>query len=260
MTRSRAYWDEVADRWVAARPQRAWRGYSDRVNARMVEAWLPTEPVDRLLKTDLFDEVATGGLAPLLRRRARRVVAIDESCRMVACARDSGVSRAAADVRRLPFHDAAFDRIFSNSTLDHFGSADELLQAIRELARVLRPGGELLLTLDNMANPLLSLRNALPSAPLERIGLIPYRMGVSCGPVRLRELAVAAGLEVVELGTVMHCPRAPAVAMARVLDGLGQTRIREVFYRVLDAFEVLGRWPSRMLTGYFLTLQARRPA
>ncbi len=62
----------------------------------------------------------------------------------------------------LPFPDGAFDRVFSNSTLDHFDSRDDIREALRELARVLHPEGELLLTLDNLANPVVRLRNALP--------------------------------------------------------------------------------------------------
>jgi len=252
------YWDGVALHWLTARPQRLWRAYSDLLNTRLCEAWLPREPVGRLLKTDLFDEATSAGLAPLIARHARQTVGVDVSARILEAARHAPLARVGADVRRLPFADASFDCVLSNSTLDHFATLEELARALRELARVLRPGGELLLTLDNTANPVVALRNALPSAPLERLGLIPYRMGASCGPARLRGLVLAAGLEPLELGTTMHCPRALAVALARLLDGAGSVRSRAVFFTCLQAWERLGRWPTRFLTGYFLTLRARR--
>ncbi len=251
------YWDTVADRWVAARPQRLWRTYSDRVNRALCERWLPREPVDRLLKTDVFDEVAAAGLLPLLQRHARQVVGIDHSLRMVENVQESAIALVASDVRSLPFPDGAFDRVFSNSTLDHFESRDDIRLALTELARVLRPDGELLLTLDNLANPVVRVRNALPSWALERAGLIPYRMGATCGPAALRTLCADAGLDVLELGTVMHCPRAPAVAIANVLDRVGTPGAGEAFLRALEAFEPIGRWPTRYLSGYFLTVRAR---
>ena len=179
---------------------------------------------------------------------------------MLAAAGGAPLARVGADVRRLPFGDGAFDVIVSNSTLDHFETARDLRQALGELARVLRPGGELLLTLDNMANPVLALRNALPARVLESLGLIPYRMGTSCGPGRLRRWCLEAGLEPVECGTIMHCPRVLAVALARVLDAQETVRPGGRFFRCLDGFEALGRWPTRFLTGYFLTLRARRPS
>ena len=252
------YWDTIAERWVARRPQRSWRTYSDRVNTALCEQWLPSEPVGRLLKTDVFDEVAAAGLLPVLRRHARQVIGIDRSLGMVSSVQDTAMALVASDVRSLPFPDGAFDRIFSNSTLDHFDSPDDIREALRELARVLHPDGELLLTLDNLANPVVRLRNALPSKPLERLGVIPYRMGATCGPRGLRALCTDAGLEVLALGTVMHCPRAPAVAIAGLLDRVATASIREAFLRVLAGFEILDGWPTRTLSGYFLTLRARR--
>lgn len=252
------YWDGVARRWAAARPQRLWREYSDQLNARLLEGWLPTGREGRLLKTDLFDEASTPGLAPLLARRVRRAVGIDVSPRVLEAASAAPLLRVGADVRHLPFADGSFDRVFSNSTLDHFAELAELARSLGELARVLRPGGELLLTLDNEANPVLALRNALPSALLERTGLVPYRMGRSCRPARLRQLALAAGLDPLEIGSVMHCPRILGVWLSRVLDRVAGARARQAFFACLLAWERLGRWPTRFRTGYFLTLRARR--
>src|SRR4029079_5600497 len=112
--------------------------------------------------------------------------------------------------------------------------------------------------LDNLAKPVVRLRNALPSKPLERLGVIPYRMGATCGPRGLRALCTDAGLEVLALGTVMHCPRPQAVALAGLLDRVATASIREAFLRVLAGFEILDGWPTRTLSGYFLTLRARR--
>jgi SAM-dependent methyltransferase len=59
-----------------------------------------------------------------------------------------------ADARRLPFPDESFDVVFSYSVLQHLRKED-VLAALREVRRVLKPGGRALI---EMAN-LLGLRN-----------------------------------------------------------------------------------------------------
>src|SRR5262249_46727341 len=51
-----------------------------------------------------------------------------------------------ADGRSLPFPDAAFDAAYSVSVLEHISEAGDE-EALRELARVVRPGGRVFVTL-----------------------------------------------------------------------------------------------------------------
>jgi SAM-dependent methyltransferase len=69
-----------------------------------------------------------------------------------------------ADLQKpLPFHDAVFDRVFCTETLEHLRVPERCL---REIVRVLRPDGRLILTLPN----------ATGFAPFHRLGfLIPGR-------------------------------------------------------------------------------------
>jgi SAM-dependent methyltransferase len=46
-----------------------------------------------------------------------------------------------ADGLSLPFRDGSFDVVYSLSSIEHFGGHDRSAQAVREMARVLRPGG-----------------------------------------------------------------------------------------------------------------------
>jgi SAM-dependent methyltransferase len=251
----------VAHHWAVARPQRLWRSYCDRINARLCEPWLPETPVARALKTDLFDEASTGaGLCPLLATRARTVVGIDVSWLTLQRARVGPTQAVGADVRRLPFSDQSFDLVVSNSTLDHFASLDDVAMALAELRRVLKPGGHLVLTLDNLANPVVAVRNALPLRLLTRLHLVPYYVGATCGPRHLAIMVRQAGLEPLELGTMMHCPRLPAVLAAQALDRFGSERLKALFLRILTWWESLGGLPTRYWTGYFLALKAVRPA
>jgi ubiquinone/menaquinone biosynthesis C-methylase UbiE len=48
------------------------------------------------------------------------------------------------DMRRLPFEPASFDAVLSTYAMDHVGRDDSRL-AVREAARVLKPGGDFLL-------------------------------------------------------------------------------------------------------------------
>src|SRR5579875_1795811 len=202
------YWADVLAGWEPSVAHRLWRAHSDAVNTRLVRRWLPTG-FDRLLKTDLFDEAVATGLYPELAAKAAHVAGVDLSSEIVDAARRRypGIDAETASVLALPFPDGSFDAIVSNSTLDHFQRIEMLHSALRELARVMTPGGTLLITLDNRLNPMIALRTTPRLGALHRrLGLVPYFVGVTCGPRGLARALNAAGFRVRELTAIMHCP------------------------------------------------------
>ena len=257
------YWNSVAEVWAKSHLHGLWRAHSDAVNATLLEPWLCEQSATRLLKTDTFDEATSAGLFPLLARHAEQVHGIDVSTVAVKAARDryARMRATGADVRRLPYAPASFDVVVSNSTLDHFDSLDDISTSLHELRRVLNPGGQLLLTLDNPANPLVAIRSWLPFAVLHGLGILPYQVGVSCRRTRLLRMLEAAGFEVMETTAVMHCPRVLAVAIADLIEHLGGARMHRWFLRQLMSFERMRHWPTRFLTGHFIAVRAvARPA
>ena len=238
-----------------------WRAHSDAVNAALLERWLPREACRLILKTDLFDEAVGEGLYPLLAVHAHNVAAIDRAPSVLAAAvvHYPQLLAVAADVRQLPFGSETLDVVVSNSTLDHFAAGDEIATALRELHRVLRRGGRLLLTMDNLANPLVALRNALPFRLLHRLGLVAYPVGATCRPRRLTRLLQEVGFEVRETVALLHCPRFAAVPIARRLQRRGTSAKRKRFLRRLRHWERLAKLPTRYLTGYFVGVDARKP-
>jgi ubiquinone/menaquinone biosynthesis C-methylase UbiE len=94
-------------------------------------------------------DVGTGPgvlLVELARRRPDlRLTGVDLSADMIAAAGRNLGDRAevrAADVTDLPFSDGSFDLVVSSLSLHHW---DHPAQAVPELARVLRPGGRVLI-------------------------------------------------------------------------------------------------------------------
>jgi len=255
----RGYWSHLGERWQARRPDRLWRAHSDAVNARLLRRWLPREAGGRALKTDLFDEAFGEGLLEPLVERFATLVGIDLSQAVIEeGVRDRpGIAAVRCDVRALPFGDAAFTAVASISTLDHFPHEEGVVAALAELRRVLVPGGRLVLTLDNPANPIVGLRNRLPFRLVQAFRLVPYYVGVTAGHRRARELLEGAGFETLEVTALLHCPRVLAVPVCRLVDTLGP-RPRAWFLGFLGAFERLERWPTRFRTGHFVALRVAR--
>lgn len=253
------YWQTITTTFPRER-YRLWREHSDSVNLRLLDRWLGEASDRRILKTDLFDEAFGNlGLYAAMQRRCRKVIGIDISTPILHDARRDrpALSTVLADVRRMPFRDGAFDTIISISTLDHFESTADVAAGFREIYATLRPGGRLILTLDNLANPKIRLRNALPWSLLRRTGLVPYFVGASLGPRRLRRELAEVGFEIEEVTAIMHCPRVLAVWVSRLPLLAGPTARRR-FLRLLSGFEILSRLPSRFLTGHFVAVLARR--
>ena len=243
---------------AASRATPLWRVQSDMVNRSLLERWLPTG-LESVLKTDLFDECVSDGLYPTLSLHARRVAGIDVSPAVVDAAsrRHHGLEGTVTDVRALPFEDEGFDAVVSNSTLDHLEGIEEVATALGEIHRVTRPGGRLVLTVDNPYHPLVAARNALPAGLTRAIRPTPYPSAWTCGPDTLGDLLRRAGFQVLETTAILHFPRV-IVAVAGALDaGLAQRRRVPA---VLGRAERLERWPTRFVTGHFIATLAVRPA
>jgi len=246
------YWDDVA---AAAAPSETplWRVQSDVVNTMLIERWLPAAGLRRVLKTDLFDEFVGPGLHPVLRRCASQVVGIDISPVIAssAAARYPDLEAVVADVRALPFDSGSFDAMVSNSTLDHFSDPDEVETAIRELRRVLRRGGRLVMTLDNPLNPIVALRNVLPANMARAARGVNYEAGWTCGPRRLGRLLSGSGFSACDVTAVVHLPRV-------VLAWLGDVGDADLsrWVALIRAAERLERLPTRYITGHFVAVLA----
>jgi SAM-dependent methyltransferase len=228
------------------------------VNHALLERWLPTG-LESVLKTDLFDECVSDGLYPALALHAERVAGIDVSPEVVAGARrrHRELTGTVTDVRALPFEHESFDAVVSNSTLDHLEGPEEVATALAEIHRVTRPGGRLVLTVDNPYHPLVAARNALPPVLAGAIRPTPYPSAWTCGPATLGDLLRRAGFRVLETTAILHFPRVIA-AVAGALDG-GLARRRRV-PAILRRAERLERWPTRFVTGHFIAALAVRRA
>jgi len=256
----RERWANAVAPLLAAGAEALWRAHCDAVNGAQIARWLPAHRWARVLKTDLWDEAMGLGQGPLLAEHAGLVAGIDFVPAVVAAAvgRHPRLCAVLADVRRLPFADGAFDAVVSTSTLDHFAAAADIPVALRELHRVLGSDGRLLLTLDNRANPVVAARNALPFRLLQQAGLVPYPVGATCGPGRLRRMVRDAGFDVLETTALLHCPRVFAVAAARRRQRRGDAAAGARFLARLGRWEALARLPTRFLTGYFIGIHARK--
>lgn len=254
-------WSEVAEEWLGRAPQSLWRRHSDAVNSRLLERWLPASLLDCVLKTDLFDEAVANGLYPALSKHSRSVFALDISpvVSKAATKKYPRIGAFTADVRALPAASSSFDSVVSLSTLDHFNTDQDIERALAELFRVLKPGGTLVVTLDNAMNPVIAIRNRLPYSLTHGIGLVPYPVGRTLFPGRAREVVATAGFQVLECTAIMHAPRVIAVPLMNALHG-EESKSRGA--SLLDAamrFESLERLPTRFVTGHFIAVRAKKP-
>lgn len=133
---TRAYFDAVAPRWDEMR-QEFFREDVRRIAAEAAAAGAGTRALDV--------GAGSGFLTEELLRRGARVTAVDASPAMVdeLRRRFPGLDARVADAERLPFADAGFDAVLANMCLHH---VERPAVALGEMARVLRPGGRLVVT------------------------------------------------------------------------------------------------------------------
>lgn len=186
---------------------RDWAAYTEQVSLPLFGAVLDAARVTP--GTRLLDAGCGAGLLALLAAlRGAQVSALDASAALLAIVRQRVP---AADVREgdmeaLPFADGAFDAVAAVNSL--FYAAD-MNAAMRELVRVLRPGGRVVVTAWGPPERCQFLNAVMPALgplmPPPPPGASPPHPGTLSQPGALAAVLEEAGLRIVREGEVT-CP------------------------------------------------------
>ncbi|MDQ3617627.1 MAG: metalloregulator ArsR/SmtB family transcription factor [Pseudomonadota bacterium] len=156
---------------------------------------------------DVLDIASGDGvLAELLAPHSHRYVCLDASSKVVAAASErlrrlKNVEVQAGDMHALPFEASTFDLVVLMHALTY---ASQPAQAVAEAARVLRPGGRLLLT---------SLARHEHQSAVQAFGHV--NLGFS--EKDLQKFATRAGFEIVSCETVTRERRPPHFAVIAMI-------------------------------------------
>jgi 2-polyprenyl-6-hydroxyphenyl methylase / 3-demethylubiquinone-9 3-methyltransferase len=158
----------------------------------------------------LVDLACGGGLlAPHVAGLGYVHVGVDIGAQAVVVARDHGVTTVRGDVLRIPLRDGAADVVVAGEILEHVRDLDGL---VAEIARVLRPGGTLVL--DTLADTVVC--RVLMITLAERVGIVPrgiHDAALLVDPARLVALCSAHGMAVTVNGLRPSVPQAVAWAL-----------------------------------------------
>ena len=189
------------DRYRAMRP--GWRSSGEQLEAMVRDHLNPRSQV-----LDLG--CGRGGMVELFWRDVTLAAGLDPDVPSLAEHRAPGMPVICGRGEHMPFAAQSFDLIVCLWVLEHLESPEIVL---REVRRVLRPGGHFVFLTPNLRNPLLFLNRAAKALPQLQRRIVPRLYGraeADTFPVRyrantdaaLRTLAARCGLEVTTLKAI----------------------------------------------------------
>ena len=150
--------DQAAMRRVLTKRQDKMRSFFDSVAGRLGRDYVPgkswkgvAEALLRLMPPMVIADVGAGegGFALLLAERARKVIAIDTSAKMIEVGREEAlrndiknVEFRQGDMEEIPIGDAEVDLVFFSQSLHHALHPE---RAVSEASRILAPGGRIVI-------------------------------------------------------------------------------------------------------------------
>ena len=199
----RRFWERLGAEFPDLRDAPSTASYR-RDEQALLRRYLPALDGCRLLKTDLWDEAKNTRILHWAASQGAIAFGVDISRPIVerAIGESGGAAlhAAVADTRALPFADGSFDAVYSMGTVEHFAETDA---AVREIFRVLRPGGRAIVGVPNRHDPFL---RPLLVAALRSVGLYAYGYEKSYSRRDLRRLLEQAGFRVVAESGVLFMP------------------------------------------------------
>lgn len=240
MTRlpNKRYYDEFSA-WYERHRHDGYHALIDELESEAVRRYMT--PETRLLEAGCGTGLVLSRLVP----HAKLAIGVDLSSGMLKKAKERALTVVQGSVTQLPLADASFDLVCSFKVLAH---VEAIEQALREFARVLRPGGRLLA---EFYNPL-SLRYLIKR--LKRPSLISERTSDEAVFTRYDSLARIRSYlpDDLQLETVRGIRIVTPVSYAHRVPVVGQA-LRAIERGVCDLPGI------RRLGGFLLVVARKRP-
>jgi SAM-dependent methyltransferase len=134
--------------------------------------------VRRVLATDIY------GAGDFEGREAQATMLDDPAALAPYPFREDHLEARWMDARRLDLPDAAFDAVFSLSSIEHFGGPGDIARAAREMARVVRPGGHVVVVTECLFAP------RLLDVPLVQFAIRLATLGRRCATATPRRRTI----------------------------------------------------------------------
>jgi SAM-dependent methyltransferase len=252
----REHWDGVARSWPDLFQAQSTQYYR-RCEIALVQRFLGDAGGKRVLKLDLWNEAVNTRLLQWIEGQGARVFGMDVSGITVGRARHNFAREARTghftqgDIRSLPFADASFDFVYTMGTIEH---VREYELAIREVSRVLKPGGIAVIGVPHKWD--LFLRPLLVWV-LERFELYPYSPERAFGAAELRATVERNGLTVEERTGLLFVPGIVRLAdLFLHVRGIPMERLTAAATRPFEYAERRWEWARRL--GYLVAVVARK--
>lgn len=211
----------------------------------------------RVLKLDLWNEAINTRILNWVAASGAKTFGLDLShivarrASLNAAAEGAPLKLVRADIRDVPFAGDSFDVVYTMGTIEHI---DEYSQAVREVHRVLKPGGTAIIGVPNKWD--IFLRPLLVAA-LEAVGKYPYAPEKSFSARELRDVVEGAGLRVRQRTGILTIP-----GVLRMADLYFHTRRVPLTWLTGAASRPFGyaetRWEWPGYFGYLLTMIAEK--
>jgi len=255
------YWDSIAEKMNSHYVNNPFFQHKRNEVLRLINKWGRNNQDCAILKTDLYEEA----LEPdhLLFNSAKengKVWGIDISPRLAKMAKQKARQRAVrlnlcvSDVRKLALKDNKFDLIISTSTLDHFPEMDV---ALKELYRVLKPKGVIILTLHNATNLLVYLMYKLMKS------FRKYPFGYAEGANSLgktKQLMRSVGFDIEDSTAIIHVPPLLPTIINEIYRRGNSKILAKVCQKITGLSEIIGKSNAflKYLTGYCVAVKGTK--
>ena len=250
-----AFWDTVGETFPSLKGA-ASTAYYFECERLLFEQFFPPLHGRSIFKTDLWDEAKNTEILRWAAEQGARPFGVDiaadvvQEASCVLARHRPGFT--VSDVRALPFADGSLDLVYSMGTIEHFPDYDV---AVREIFRILRPGGTAIIGVPNKLDPFL---RPLMVDLMNRLGIYDYGMEKSFTPRALRRLLESCGFQVSAETGILFIP-----GWLRMLDLLCHTRfpsLRPIPARLVSPFAWAYRHiPAVRRHGYLIACVASKP-
>jgi SAM-dependent methyltransferase len=256
-----SYWDSIARKIPIGQDyDKLLAEHYRRAHLSLISGWTVLSSHLSVLKTDLFAEAVcpSRSFTWEILKACGSITGIDISSQICEQAAQTSANLlpghtltcVTCDLRQMPFAGDSFDIIISDSTLDHYKCKKDIEIALKELIRVLKPGGTIVVTMDNKTNftePLFRLWIIL--------GMAPFFIGKTFSMRELKKAISGNGLEISDSDYLIHNPRFFTKLMISIFRRVSPRKSDGWINRALRFFDSLNNRATRSLTGQFIAVK-----